>query len=251
MEKAQKAEPFWKYLWAVWLGIHFLLFFLLSYPVFRILLSREKRYDAAHKLRVIWGKYILFMTGIRWKVEFESPLDPEQTYLFAPNHSSYLDIPSVAVMIPGHLAYMAKSELARIPLFGVFFRTIDIGVNRKSAIQSHKAFLEAGRRLQEGTSLVLFPEGTIPKEAPKLGKFKDGPFRLAIENGVPLVPVTLPDNHKRLPDQGKFVGSPGKMRMFVHRPISTAGLKPEDADALKQQVFFIIESKLSEYADNG
>lgn len=245
--KAPKA-PFWQYLWAGWLAIHFIVGFLLVIPFLYITLSRPAWYPAAHRLRKWWGAYILFMVGVRWKVEFEVPLEPGKTYIFAPNHSSYLDIPSVTVMLPGYFSFMAKAELAKIPLFNVFFGTIDIGVNRKNAFQAHKSFIEAGNRLANGTSICLFPEGTIPACSPELARFKDGPFRLAIENGIEIVPITLPDNHLRLPDQGSFYGTPGKMRMYVHRPIPAAGLKLEDTAALKQEVYRIIESKLAFYA---
>lgn len=247
MDKPQKVA-FWKYLWAIWLAIHFLLFFIFTFPLFYLLLARKAWYPLAHQLRRIWGAYIMAMMGIYWKVEFEEKLDPKKTYVFAPNHSSYIDIPALAVLLPGYFSFMAKSELSKIPLFGVFFGTIDIAVNRKSAIQAHKAFQEAGERLEHGISICLFPEGTIPKSAPALGKFKDGPFRLAIEKGVEIVPITLPDNHLRLPDKGSFYATPGKMRMFVHRPISAAGLKLEDTDSLKQEVYRIIETKLASYA---
>jgi len=245
--KAPKA-PFWQYVWSVWLAINFIVFFLPSLPLLYLFLARKAWYPAAHTYRKVWGSYILFMSGIRWKVEFEVPLDKDKTYVFAPNHSSYLDIPSVTVMIPGYFIFMAKAELAKIPLFGIFFKNLDIPVNRKSAVQAHKSFLEAGKRLGEGTSICLFPEGTIPPGSPVLGRFKDGPFRLAIESQVEIVPITLPDNHFRLPDKGSFYGSPGKMRMYVHRPISTAGLKLEDTEGLKQEVYRIIESKLATYA---
>ncbi len=251
MKRKAPKVPFWQYIWSVWLAIHFLSVFFLILPFLYLTLSRPAWYPAAHALRKWWGAYILFMSGIRLKPEFEVPLEKGKTYVFVPNHSSYLDIPSVTVLLPGYFIFMAKAELAKLPLFGIFFRTIDIAVNRKSAIQSHKSFLKAGKRLANGVSICLFPEGTIPPNSPELGKFKDGPFRLAIESGVEIVPITLPDNHKRLPDKGSFYGTPGKMRMYVHRPIPAAGLKLEDTASLKQEVYRIIESKLAEYAHHG
>ncbi|MDX5321139.1 MAG: 1-acyl-sn-glycerol-3-phosphate acyltransferase [Bacteroidota bacterium] len=235
-------------IWAVWLAIHFLLFFLLLYPLFWFFLSHPKRYLWGHRLRAWWGRYILTLALIRWQVTFEAPLEKGKTYIFAPNHSSYLDIPSIAVMLPGYLIFMAKAELAKVPLFNIFFKSIDIPVERKSAVKAHRAFMEAAERIKLGSSICMFPEGTIPAHAPELGKFKDGPFRLAIENEVAVVPITLADNHKRMPDKGGFYVFPGKMRMYVHRPISVNGLNLEDASELKQKVYRIIESKLAEYA---
>ncbi|MBI1221440.1 MAG: 1-acyl-sn-glycerol-3-phosphate acyltransferase [Bacteroidetes bacterium] len=250
MAKINIYPKWFGFIWALWLALHFLLFFLLAYPLFYFLLSNKKRYPAAHQLRKAWGNYILFMACIRTKVTYEEPLDKKKTYVYAPNHSSYLDIPSIAVMLPGYLVYLAKAELAKVPLFKIFFTTIDIAVDRKSALKAHKAFVEAGERLKEGANLIVFPEGTIPADAPRLGKFKDGPFRLAVENQIELVPVTLPDNWKRMPDKGGFYVYPGIMRMHVHRPISVLGLNTEDIPKLKQEVCCIIESKLAEYANH-
>lgn len=114
---------------------------------------------------------------------------------------------------------------------------------------AHKAFMDAGDRFDTGIDMIIFPEGRIPDDAPKLHSMKNGAFKLAIEKGALLVPVTLPDNHKRL-DIFRWVCSPGRMRMYIHRPIDTAGLNLEDADALKDQVSRIIEEKLLEFGVN-
>src|SRR5690606_35170599 len=135
------------------------------------------------------------------------------------NHSSYVDIPAITVMMPLYFNFMAKDELRKVPIFGIFFSTIDISVQRKNAVAAHNAFKKAGERLKRGTSMCLFPEGTITASAPKLEPFKDRAYRLAIEHQVPILPNTPPDNGKRLPD-GKLFCTPSKIRMFVHRPIS-------------------------------
>lgn len=141
---------------------------------------------------------------------------------------------------------MAKYELGKIPLFGRFFRTLDIAVNRKNRKQAVEAFYEADTRLKNGTSILIFPEGGITKDSPTLTRFKPGAFKLAIQNQVPIIPITLLDNHKRLPDGNILGGSPGKMRMIVHRPIEVTNLKPEDENELKQKVYSIIEKALQE-----
>jgi 1-acyl-sn-glycerol-3-phosphate acyltransferase len=189
----------------------------------------------------------MFLTGIIPKVEFEQVLDRKGTYIFAPNHFSYLDILSVNVLIPVYFNFMAKHSLNKIPLFNIFFRTIDIPVDRASNKSSHRAFTKAGQRLQQGTSLLLFPEGKIGSMVPQMSHFKLGAFRLAIENGVPIVPVTILDNHQRMPDDGMTVGgSPGRMRIYVHKPLSVDGLTVQDARRLSEEVFNIINQKLKE-----
>lgn len=217
--------------------------FLITYPILYIFLSKKKWYPLAHQYRRVWGRFITFFGGLRQKVSQEEELT-DGPYVIVSNHTSYLDIISTTCCVPVYFNYMAKMELAKVPLFGIFFRTIDIAVNRKSVRESVDSFNEATERLNNGTSIMIFPEGTIGKQVPKLRKFKSGAFKMAIDNKTPILPVTILDNYKRLPDTGLFSGSPGKMRIHIHRPIEVNDLKVEDQEALKNRVYSIIEDKL-------
>lgn len=236
-----------RYLWAVYFFFWFVLIFLILYPAFFVLLSNPKWYPKAHKLRRFWGILLLYLTGIRSKVEYEEGLNRDEIYVFTPNHFSYFDIVSVNTQMPFYFSFMAKKELSNIPLFKIFFKTIDIPVDRKSRDGSFKAYLKANQKLKSGISILNFPEGGIGTTVPKMRKFKLGPFKMAIENSVPVVPITIADNWKRLPSGGlEGGGTPGRMRMFVHRPISTKNLKITDAQALADQVYTIIEEKFNQ-----
>lgn len=231
-------------IYLAWVAILFIGFFIPTYPFLLLFLSHPKFYPAAHFYRKTWGWFIFIFSGIIPVITSEEKLKKKQVYIYCPNHTSYFDIITASIALPGFFIFMAKNELAKIPLFGIWFKTIDIGVKRASITNSYKAFSAAKVRLQKGQSLCLFPEGTIHKTAPILGKFKDGAFRLAIENGIPIVPVTILDNYKRLPEGNMRMSSPGKMRVHIHRPIPTTHLKLEDVDMLKEKVFAIIEKKL-------
>ena len=176
---------------------------------------------------------------------YESPLPKNQQFVFCSNHISYIDIVCCGSFLPGFNFFMGKAELAEIPLFGIWFRTLDIAVKRESIRGSYRAYEEAGEQMDSlGANLIIYPEGRIPHDAPKLKfPFKAGAFRLAIEKQVPIVPITLPDNLARF-DLDNFKGSPGKMRMFVHAPIETKGLSIEDIPALQQKVYDVISSQL-------
>lgn len=189
----------------------------------------------------------MLVTGLYGKAEYEEPLDKKSTYVFTPNHFSYFDIVSVNTQMPFFFSFMAKKELASIPLFRIFFRSIDMPVDRKSKEGAKKAYYLANKKLKSGISLLNFPEGGIGPQVPQMRKFKLGPFKLAMEYGIDIVPITLPDNWRRLPC-GEMIpaGSPGKMRMYVHRPIPTKNLKPGDEVALAEQVYAIIENKFNE-----
>lgn len=220
-----------------------MLVFLLFYPIFYVLLRNEKNYAAAHKLRAIWGKIIMFFSGLRGTTTYEEKLDPNQQYIFVANHFSYLDILSLNVQVNHYFRFLAKSELSKIPLFGIFFRTIDIAVNRKSVRDSVTAFQLADDAVAAGNSLGIFPEGGIANQVPKMVKFKTGAFRIAIKHQVPVVPVAIIDNWKRLPQGGlDSGGTPGKMRVVVHKPIPTKDMNADDLSQLMEMAHQTIQN---------
>lgn len=236
-----------RYVWAVYFLFCFSVIFLILYPLFRWYLRNEKGYPKAHALRRFWGKSLMLVTGLFGKTTYEEDLDPNQTYIFTPNHYSYLDILAVNTLMPFYFNFMAKHDLAKIPLFKIFFRTIDISVNRKNSMEAGKSYLKAINRLKKGTSLLIFPEGGISKDEPNLSRFKLGAFKMAIETKTPIVPISLPDDYDRLPVGGlKNGGTPGRMRMYVHKPIETKDLKESDASALAHKVYGILDKKLTE-----
>lgn len=241
-------KEFLKIVWASYFALSTFVGFVVLYPFFALFLSNKKWYGAGHTTRKVWGWW-LFITGGLWVKQIEEvPVDWKQAYVVTANHTSYLDIPTLAVKLPMFINFMAKIELSRIPVFGIFFRTIDIAVDRKNIRHSAWAFHQAKQQLlQEHKSIVIFPEGTIPTTVPKMGRFKEGAFRLAIETQKPVLPVTIIGNWIALPDNGKFRFRPAKIIQFVHEPIPTVGLTLDDVDELKQKVYRIIEQKLAAY----
>lgn len=233
-----------RYIWAVYFFIWFLIIFLVFYPLFLILLRAPKTYPQAHKLRAVWGRLIMFFSGLFPRTTYEEKLDPSKQYIFVANHFSYLDILSLNVQVNFYFRFLAKKELGDIPLFGIFFRTVDIAVNRKSIRDSVTAYQLAEKALMNGDSLGIFPEGGIANQVPKMVKFKTGAFRLAIEHNIPVVPVTIADNWKRLPQGGlKNGGTPGKMRVVIHKPIDTSQLTIADLQRLMSNTHEIIQKQ--------
>ncbi len=146
----------------------------------------------------------------------------------------------------GRYHFMGKEELRENPVLGIFFRTIDISVSRASKISAFRAFKKAGENLKQGMSLIIFPEGKIDDVYPPvLQEFKNGPFRLAIENNIPIVPISITNVWKVMWDDGfKYGSRPGIVDVFVHEPILTSTLVVENDDTLKTIVFNKINSKL-------
>jgi 1-acyl-sn-glycerol-3-phosphate acyltransferase len=142
---------------------------------------------------------------------------------------------------------MGKAELLKVPLFRRFFIQMNIPVNRKSKMDSHRAFLRACSDLDKGISITLFPEGAIHNNGPVMARFKNGPFRLAIEKQVPIVPVTFLNNWIILPDDlRRSVGHPGIARIIIHDPLPTVGMTEADIDKLKAKVYEVINKPLLE-----
>ena len=144
--------------------------------------------------------------------------------------------------------YMGKAELLKAPLFGVFFKYMDIPVDRLSKTGSHRAFKQAGEKIDESFGIVIYPEGTISNEG-VLRHFKNGAFKLAIEKQVPIIPVANLNNWKLLQNGGFFksYGRPGLAHVVVGAPISTKGLSEENLVDLRTQVHAFIQQELENY----
>jgi 1-acyl-sn-glycerol-3-phosphate acyltransferase len=224
------------------------LIFILMYPFLYYFSRKPERYIHMNKLRTWWGILSSLFSGIIYKFEFEQPIDWSRTYIICPNHISNLDITMASILAKNDYSFLGKDELLDGFVTKLFFKTVDIPVNRLSNISSFKAFKKAGNRLKEGASMIIFPEGTIAGHyPPKVIEFKNGPFRLAIDQQVPIIPVTSLDTWEVYWDEGTQKGSrPGICHIFVHEPIETIGMNPEDTDALRDRVHDIISKKFEQ-----
>jgi 1-acyl-sn-glycerol-3-phosphate acyltransferase len=114
-------------------------------------------------------------------------------------------------------------------------------------MSSYRAFKKASERLRHGITMIIFPEGKIGGNyPPTMHEFKNGPFKLAIELKIPIIPVSSSNTWKMLWDDGTKYGTrPGICKYYVHRPIETSSLTPADADALRDEVYTIIGRRLA------
>ena len=229
----------------LYLGSVVLFFCLLYLPLYYY--SRKPlRYRMFNKYRRLLGFLSSAGAGIFYRYSFEEQIDWSRPYIICPNHTSNLDITAVTLMAKGNFAFMGKQELLDNFVTALFFKTIDIPVNRESKINSFRAFKRAEEYLKQGMSVVIFPEGKIADEfPPRLHTFKNGPFRLAVEQQLPIIPVTLKNVWKKMWDDGSKLGSrPGICDIRVHKPIETAGLTLDDVDLLREKVYLIIQQEL-------
>lgn len=194
----------------------------------------------------MWSRFILFCSGFKLDVEFEEPLDSKKAYIICPNHVSYIDIPVIFAIIPGVFVFVGKKSLAKIPLFGWVYKKTMILVDRTNNRSSYNAYKHASERIANGVGIAIYPEGGIPPSEVKLRKFKSGAFRMAIEQKVDIVPVTFADNKRRFPSDS-LGGNPGKLRVYVHKPIMSSTYSSNTIQDFKSEVYSIIDNKLTEY----
>lgn len=193
----------------------------------------------------IWAKYLIYFDFI-WIDKKQLSILPKAPYIICANHTSYLDIVLTYCLFRDYFVFMGKIELNKVPLFNIFFKDMNILVDRKSVTGSHRAFLKAAQEIDKGHCVALFPEGTISQKAPQMLPFKNGAFKLAIEKQVPIVPVTFINNWNLLEDKAfwKSRCRPGVATVVIHPFIETKGMTEEDLLSLKSKVFETINQPL-------
>jgi len=192
------------------------------------------------------AKGILFFAGIRKKVVGKIPNDASSNYIICPNHSSYLDILLLYSAFPSYFIILGKKELGSVPLFNIYFKKMNILVDRSNPKSAHQSIAKACSEMEKGSNLIIFPEGTIPKNVPNLKPFKNGAFRVAMQMKMNIIPVTFKDNYRLLEDNWKFMANskPGLSRIYIHEPISVSDTDGLDLLTLREETRKRIASKL-------
>ena len=233
-------------IWRLWFLIVFILLFITFMPALFFFTTIKKNQKTVAHLTRHWSRLTLWISFVFPVVIWEEEIDEKEHYIFCPNHVSALDIPLVLAILPVPLQYIGKAEIARIPIFGYFYRKNAVIVKRENRKNAYTAFLKAGERLKEGLSICIFPEGGIPPANMFLGKFKNGPFRLAIEQNINIIPITIADNKSTFP-QEYFKGRPGIVRIKVHKAISQNKLEENTIQNLNTSVYNTIFEQLKNY----
>ncbi|WP_242133990.1 lysophospholipid acyltransferase family protein [Aestuariivivens marinum] len=233
---------FWV-LYRIWFYVLVALPIIILFPVLLISISKDSWYPFFFKLARIWAQIILIGMGFDVKIEREQIPEQGKSYMFIANHTSMADIMLMLVSVKNPFVFVGKKELAKIPLFGFFYKRTCIMVDRSSERSRKAVFIRAQRRLQQGLSICIFPEGGVPEEHIILDGFKDGAFRLAINHKIPVVPLTFFDNKKRF-SYIFFSGGPGAMRVKIHEFLLTKNLTIEDTKTLNERARAVILNQL-------
>jgi 1-acyl-sn-glycerol-3-phosphate acyltransferase len=229
----------------------FIVLLIILFPFLLVPIIFPSQYKLTGIINRWWAKLLFIFVFLPYEVECRSKLNPRVTYIFCANHFSYLDIPAMGLN-PVNSIFVGKNDMEKVPLFGFMYRRLHITVNRESLRSRGKTVLDSLKAIDNGKSLVIYPEGgIISPEPPKMSHFKDGAFRTAIEKQIPVVPVTIPFNWIILPDKKPLRLNRGKVKVIFHRPIETRGMTGNDVKKLKHEVYAVIASELEKQNNEG
>jgi 1-acyl-sn-glycerol-3-phosphate acyltransferase len=202
------------------------LFILAGYPVFP-----HGEYTV-HRIARIWGRVCLYVSGVEVRVEGAENVLRETPQIIMANHQSWFDIFIMLAHVPVPFSWLAKKELFHIPAFGTALRKLGvIAIDRKNRPDAVRSLEAAAGKIREGKSVVTFPEGTRSMDA-SIQPFKKGVFHLALEAGVPIVPVSIVGSHEIM-SKRSFRIRPGKVRLVIGEPIRVADY---DAGSMEELV---------------
>jgi 1-acyl-sn-glycerol-3-phosphate acyltransferase len=176
-----------------------------------------------------WSRQVLAASGVKLKIEHHAELDPSRPYVFMCNHASTIDVWAAFIAVPVSFRFIAKKQLARIPLFGwAMAAGRMIFIDRQNAVAARRSIEEAARRIRAGQSVVIFPEGTRTRDG-KLMPFKKGGFHLAIDSGAAIVPMAISGSRALMPRKAMLIQA-GEVRLQFGEPVPTAGLGTADRE---------------------
>ena len=183
------------------------------------------------RMQFRYGASLLKSSGIAVEVEGLDRLLPGQPVVFIANHVSWVDIWMLLVSLPGTTRFVFKRELARIPILGrAAIAMGHVPLDRTDRGSAFASYDRAADKIREGTSAIVFAEGTRSPDG-RLLAFKKGPFVLAIAAQAPVVPVVCEGSFERLP-KGSISPRPGVVTVRIGTPIPTTGLRYEGRDGL-------------------
>jgi len=183
---------------------------------------------ASARIARAWGERIVRACGGKIEAAGIERLDPNEVYIFAGNHQSYLDIPALLSVMPLRMGFLAKSSLFKIPVFNqAMFATGSVPLHRHEPRRAVRELKEAARRLDAGQSIFIFPEGTRSRTG-RLQPFLSGSLKLARDSGRPLVPVAITGTFDLLPPGRWVLSRPRTAKIVIGEPIDPHGHRKAD-----------------------
>lgn len=197
-----------------------------------------------HDYARIWARVCLWLAGVNLEISGQDNIPKTGAHIYMPNHQSAFDILVLFAGLPDQFRWLAKEELFKIPLFGLCMRQCGyISVDRSNRVKAIKSMKKAAKRIHDGTSVVIFPEGTRSHDGQIL-PFKKGGFILALQAQVPVVPVAIDGSYRVKPKHGWRI-KPGTIRVNILPPVATENRSASERDTVMEEVGMPIRAALN------
>jgi 1-acyl-sn-glycerol-3-phosphate acyltransferase len=191
--------------------------------------------NVAHLMARLWANSILWVARAKVTVTGAEKIDPTRSYIYMPNHQSNADIPLLLGRLPVQFRWLAKAELFKIPIFGRAMRGVGyISIDRSNRKSAFASLAKAAETIRNGASVLIFPEGTRSQDG-KILPFKKGGFVLAVDSGVPIVPIIIHGTRESMP-KGQFSIRPIPVTMDILEPVETSDYTRKTKDALLEKI---------------
>lgn len=231
--------------------IIFFLSLLVTVVVIWIKRAKYKDPELSISLHSYFRKWMRFFTTMILspvRTIGEENFQPGENYIVVCNHKSLMDVPLSTPFIPGPNKTIAKKSMARIPLFGIVYRSGSILVDRRSERSRRKSYEEMKKVLGMGLHMCIYPEGTRNRTGLPLKHFRDGAFRLSTETGKKIIPAVITNTSKVLPANQIFYLWPSPLYIKFLEPIDPTGIDPRD---LNQKVFRVMWEEIEKGKTKG
>lgn len=227
-----------------WLIMIFSLSFQIPYHFLRLFGPPGSEHRWFHWISHPWGKALLWGSGAQVELVGLENLPQTNNMCFVSNHQGYADIGIIIGYIPRDMVFLAKSELAKVPILGLQMKTLGcIFIERGNTRQGLEAIGQSIKKIEEGTPVVLFPEGTRSRSR-QMARFMPGSLKMATRSKAVIVPLTIDGAYKLLEETGRI--NPHKVRLTIHPPIDVKELSPEEFNKLPDTLWNIINSALEQ-----
>lgn len=224
--------------WAALLFIATMLLFLLPFLLFCFFRKDPQKTTNFNIASRLWMSVWLPLSGCPLRIKGKEKFVKGQTYIVTCNHNALMDVPVTTPGIPGGNKTIAKIEMAKIPLFGLMYRTGSVLVDRKSETSRRDSFTKMKEALDMGLHMCIYPEGTRNKTQDPLKSFHDGAFRLALSTGKAIIPAIVFNSRKVMPPEKTFYFRPHRLALHFLDPVTP---QPEETvESYKQRVFVIM-----------
>ncbi len=235
-------------IWAAWGALVFvstMLIFLIPFFLFIYFQKEPKKTKRFISYSRVWMDIFLGLVGCPLKIQGSEYFKKDKTYIVVCNHNALIDVPVSSPGIPGGNKTIAKAEMAKIPLFGLIYKTGSILVDRKNEKSRRESFIKMKEVLDMGLHMCIYPEGTRNTSAEPIKPFHDGAFRLAVNNGNSIIPMIIFNSRKaNPPDKGFFLWP---VRLYMHFLPEIAVEKDETVEQLKLRVFDLMKNYIIQH----